>query len=107
LPKIKVIDENALMTGAAGPYAALDRFVARKSVVADLEKIGALVKIEDYQLSLGKCLRCNTAVEPLISTQWFVKTKPLAGKAIAVVESGEIGFVPRSEERRVGKECRS
>jgi valyl-tRNA synthetase len=94
LPKIKVIDENAMMTGAAGPYANLDRFVARKSVVADLEKIGALVKIEDYQLSLGKCDRCKTAVEPLISTQWFVKTKPLAEKAIAVVESGEIGFVP-------------
>jgi valyl-tRNA synthetase len=94
LPKIKVIDENALMTAAAGPYANIDRFVARKSVVADLEKIGALVKIEDYKLSLGKCDRCKTAVEPLISTQWFVKTKPLAEKAIAVVESGEIGFVP-------------
>jgi valyl-tRNA synthetase len=94
LPKIKVIDENAQMTAAAGPYASLDRFVARKGVVADLEKIGALVKIEDYKLSLGKCDRCKTAVEPLISTQWFVKTKPLAEKAIAVVESGEIGFVP-------------
>ena len=94
LPKIKVIDENAQMTAAAGPYANLDRFVARKSVVADLEKLGALVKIEDYKLSLGKCDRCKTAVEPLISTQWFVKTKPLAEKAIAVVESGEIGFVP-------------
>jgi valyl-tRNA synthetase len=94
LPKIKVIDENAVMTALAGPYANLDRFVARKSVVADLEKIGALVKIEDYKLSLGKCDRCKTPVEPLISTQWFVKTKPLAEKAIAVVESGEIGFVP-------------
>jgi valyl-tRNA synthetase len=94
LPKIQVIDENAMMTTAAGPYANLDRFVARKAVVADLEKIGALVKVEDYKLSLGKCDRCKTAVEPLISTQWFVKTKPLAEKAIAVVESGEIGFVP-------------
>ena len=94
LPKIQVIDENAMMTAAAGPYASLDRFVARKAVVADLEKIGALVKVEDYKLSLGKCDRCKTAVEPLISTQWFVKTKPLAEKAIAVVESGEIGFVP-------------
>ena len=94
LPKIQVIDENAMMTAAAGPYANLDRFVARKAVVADLEKIGALVKVEDYKLSLGKCDRCKTAVEPLISTQWFVKTKPLAEKAIAVVESGEIGFVP-------------
>ena len=94
LPKIQVIDENAMMTAAAGPYANVDRFVARKAVVADLEKSGALVKVEDYKLSLGKCDRCKTAVEPLISTQWFVKTKPLAEKAIAVVESGEIGFVP-------------
>ncbi len=94
LPKIKVIDENARMTAAAGPYATFDRFEARKRVVADLQTIGALVKIEDYKLSLGKCDRCKTAVEPLISTQWFVKTKPLADKAIAVVESGEIGFVP-------------
>jgi valyl-tRNA synthetase len=94
LPKIQVIDNNARMTAAAGPYAGLDRFDARKRVVSALEEAGALVKIEDYPLSLGKCDRCKTPVEPLISTQWFVKTKPLAEKAIAVVESGEIGFVP-------------
>jgi valyl-tRNA synthetase len=96
LPKIQVIDNHARMTAAAGPYAKLDRFDARKRVVADLEKIGALVKVDDYPLSLGKCDRCKTPVEPLISTQWFVKTKPLAEKAIAVVESGEIGFVPQN-----------
>ena len=94
LPKIQVIDNTAHMTAAAGPYAGLDRFEARKRVVAALEEIGALVKTEDYALSLGKCDRCRTPVEPLISTQWFVKTKPLAEKAIAVVESGEIAFVP-------------
>jgi valyl-tRNA synthetase len=96
LPKIQVIDNTAHMTAAAGPYAGLDRVVARKRVVADLEAAGALVKVDDYALSLGKCDRCKTAVEPLISTQWFVKTKPLAEKAIAVVESGEIGFVPQN-----------
>jgi len=96
LPKIQVIDENARMTAAAGPYAGLDRFEARERVLADLEKIGALVKVEDYTLSLGKCARCSTPVEPLISTQWFVKTKPLAEKAIAVVENGQIGFVPQN-----------
>jgi len=69
------------MTAAAGPYASLDRFDARKRVVADLESRGLLVKVEDYALSLGKCSRCATPVEPLISTQWFVKTKPLAEKA--------------------------
>nr|Q01PF1.1 RecName: Full=Valine--tRNA ligase; AltName: Full=Valyl-tRNA synthetase; Short=ValRS [Candidatus Solibacter usitatus Ellin6076] len=96
LAKIQVIDNNARMTAAAGPYAGLDRFDARKRVVSALEEIGALVKVEDYPLSLGKCDRCKTPVEPLISTQWFVKTKPLAEKAIAVVESGEIGFVPQN-----------
>jgi valyl-tRNA synthetase len=94
LPKIQVIDENGVMTAAAGPYAGLDRFEARKRVVADLEASGALVKIEDYALSLGKCDRCKTVVEPLVSTQWFVKTKPLAEKAIEAVETGKIEFIP-------------
>jgi valyl-tRNA synthetase len=94
LPKIQVIDENGNMTAAAGAYAGLDRFEARRRVVADLEKAGNLVKIEDYKLSLGTCQRCKTVVEPLVSTQWFVKTKPLAEKAIEAVETGQIGFVP-------------
>ena len=62
--------------------------------MADLEKAGALVKIEDYKLNLGRCDRCKTVVEPLISTQWFVKTKPLAEKAIEAVETGRIEFIP-------------
>jgi len=94
LPKIQVIDENGRMTADAGPYAGLDRFEARLRVVADLQAAGFLVKIEDYPLNIGKCARCGTIVEPLISTQWFVRTKPLAEKAIAVVESGRIQFVP-------------
>ena len=94
LPKIQVIGDDARMTGAAGEYAGLDRFMARKRVVEDLEKIGALVKTEPYQLSLGICQRSKTPVEPLISTQWFVKTKPLAEVAIKVVEDGRIQFVP-------------
>jgi valyl-tRNA synthetase len=94
LPSIKVIDENGAMTAAAGAFASLDRFEARKRVVAELERIGALVKVEDYQLSLGTCSRCKTPVEPLVSTQWFVKTKPLAARAIEVVENGRIEIVP-------------
>ena len=94
LPGIKVIDENGVTTAAAGAFSGLDRFEARKRVVAELEKIGALVKVEDYQLSLGTCQRCKTPVEPLVSTQWFVKTKPLAEKAIEVVENGRIEIVP-------------
>ncbi len=94
LPKIQVIDENGAMTAAAGRYASLDRFEARRRVVADLQSQGLLEKIEDYALSLGKCSRCATPVEPLVSTQWFVKTKPLAEKAIEAAESGRIEFIP-------------
>ena len=94
LPKVKVIDEEGKMTAAAGPYAGLDRFEARRRVVADLEARGLLVKTEDYALSLGTCARCKTAVEPLVSKQWFVSTKPLAEKAIEAVESGRIEFIP-------------
>jgi valyl-tRNA synthetase len=94
LAKIQVIGEDGTMTPAAGAYAGLDRAEARKRVLADLEARGALVKTEDYVLSLGRCDRCKTVVEPLVSTQWFVKTKPLAEKAIEAVETGRIVFVP-------------
>jgi valyl-tRNA synthetase len=94
LPQIKVIGEDARMTAEAGPYAGLDRFEARKRIVADLEKQGLLEKVEPYSLALSKCDRCGTIVEPLISTQWFVKTKPLAEKAMAAVNEGRIQFVP-------------
>ncbi len=94
LPRVKVIDETGHMTANAGAYAGLDRFEARKRVVADLEKLGLLEKTEPYKLSVGKCQRCKTVVEPLVSTQWFVKTKPLAEKAIEAVETGRIEFIP-------------
>ena len=77
---MKVIDEDARMTVEAGPYAGLDRFEARKRVVVDLEKLGLIEKIEAYGLSIAKCDRSGDVVEPLVSTQWFVKTKPLAGR---------------------------
>jgi valyl-tRNA synthetase len=96
LPKIQVIDNTAHMTAAAGAYAGLDRFQARERVVDDLQKQGLLVKVEPYELSLGRCQRCKAPVEPLISTQWFVKTKPLAEPAIRVVEDGSIRFTPEN-----------
>jgi valyl-tRNA synthetase len=96
LPMVEVIGSDARMTAHAGPYAALDRFEARRRVVEDLKQLGLLEKIEDYPLSLGRCQRCKTPVEPLVSTQWFVKTKPLADKAIEVVETGRIRFVPEN-----------
>ncbi len=94
LPMVKVIDETASMTPAAGRFAGLDRFEARKQVVAELEKLGLLEKIEKYPLSLAICDRCKTPVEPLVSNQWFVKMKPLAKPAIECVDDGRIQFVP-------------
>ncbi len=96
LPHVKVIGEDARMTADAGPYAGLDRFQARKRVVADLEKLGLMEKIEPYPLAISKCDRCGTIVEPLVSTQWFVKTKPLAAKVLDAVNSGRIAFVPEN-----------
>ncbi len=91
---ITVIDEDGKMTAAAGPYAGLDRESCRKKVVADLQAQGLVDKIEDYSHAVGHCQRCHTVVEPLISRQWFVKMKPLAGPALAAVRSGKTVFVP-------------
>ena len=91
---IKVIDESGKMTSEAGRFAGLDRFEARKQVLAELEKLGLLEKVEPYKLSLGRCHRCKTVVEPLVSKQWWMKMKPLAEPAIAAVEDGRIQFVP-------------
>jgi valyl-tRNA synthetase len=96
LPHVKVIGEDARMTAAAGAYAGLDRFAARKLVVADLEKLGLLEKLEPHALAISKCDRCGTIVEPLVSTQWFVKTKPLAAKVLDAVNTGRIVFVPEN-----------
>ena len=96
LRMIRVIDENAKITAEGGVYAGLDRYEARKRVVADLEAQGLLESVQAYNLSLGKCSRCKTAVEPLVSKQWFVKTKPLAAKAIAAVDEKRIDIVPEN-----------
>ena len=96
LPMIKVIDEMAKITAAGGAYAGLDRYEARKRVVEDLEKLGLLDSIQDYNLSVGKCARCKTVVEPLVSKQWFVKTKPLAARAIAAVDEKRIEIIPEN-----------
>ncbi len=95
---IKVIGEDARMTAAAGPYAGLDRFEARKQIIAALEQSGELVKAEPYTVSISKCDRSKTIVEPLISTQWFMKMKPLAAKAMEAVRNGQIRFVPDDRE---------
>jgi valyl-tRNA synthetase len=98
LPEIDVMTDDAKMSAAAGPYAGLDRFEARKRVVADLDSAGLLEKVVDHTHAVGTCDRCGTIIEPRASTQWFVKMKPLAEPAIAAVERGEIEIVP--ENRR-------
>src|SRR5208282_4864168 len=96
LPQIDVMDEHAHMNQNAGAYAGLDRYEARKRVLADLQEQGFLVAEKDYALSLGKCDRCGTVVEPRLSEQWFIKIQPLAQKAIEAVETGEITIVPEN-----------
>jgi valyl-tRNA synthetase len=94
LPQIDIMDEHARMNENAGVYAGLDRYEARKRVLADLREQGFLVGEKDHTLALGKCERCGTVVEPRLSEQWFIKIQPLAQKAIEAVESGEITIVP-------------
>jgi valyl-tRNA synthetase len=96
LPIIQVIGQDAKMTAAAGKYAGLDRYEARKRIVEDLKSLGLLEGIEDHTLSIGKCQRCKSVVEPLVSKQWFVRTKPLAEKAIAAVDEKRIEIIPEN-----------
>ena len=93
LEQIQCIDEDAKIING-GKYDGMDRYEARKAIVADLEEQGYLVKTEPYNHNVGCCYRCGNVVEPLISPQWFVKMKPLAVEAINVVKDGRIKFVP-------------
>ncbi len=89
-----VMDEESRMNELAGPYRGQDRFECRRNLVADLEKEGLLVKIEPYTHAVGTCQRCHTIIEPRISTQWFVRIKPLAEPALQAVQDGRIRIVP-------------
>ncbi len=94
LPLINILNSNATMNENAGPYVGLDRFDARKAILADLEKEGLLEKVEAYSHSVGHCHRCRTVIEPVASKQWFVKMAPLAGPAIDAVTGGGIKILP-------------
>ncbi|MBE6944593.1 MAG: valine--tRNA ligase [Ruminococcaceae bacterium] len=94
LEVIRVLDDNGVVNAYGGKYEGMDRYEARKAIVADLEAQGYLVKIEDHGHNVGTCYRCHNDVEPIISAQWFVKMKPLAEEAIRVVRDGETKFVP-------------
>ena len=91
---IRVLDDSGKVNELGGKYEGLDRYDARKQIVADLEAGGYLVKIDDHAHNVGTCYRCHNDVEPIISAQWFVKMKPLAEEAIRVVREGETKFVP-------------
>jgi len=92
--QIAVIDKYGFMNENAGPYQGLDRYACRRQVVKDLEAQGYLLKVEEHRHAVGHCQRCDTVIEPLVSTQWFVKMKPLAEPAIQKVLDGEIKFIP-------------
>ena len=100
LPIIKVMDDTAHMTEDCGKYAGLDRYEARKAIVADLQEGGYLEKIEPHPHNVGTCYRCGTTIEPMVSKQWFVRMVPLAGPAIDAVRNGDIKFVPERFEKQ-------
>jgi len=99
LPQIVVMNSDATMNENAGIFAGLAREVARKEVVMFLQKNGFIEKIEPYQHNVGVCYRCNTAIEPMLSNQWFVKMKDLAAPAIDCVTNGQIKFIPEKFEK--------
>jgi valyl-tRNA synthetase len=96
LAEIDVMTDDGHMSAAAGAYAGMDRFAARKKVVKDLKALDLLEKITDHTHALGICERSRTIVEPRVSTQWFCKMKPLAEPAVAAVESDAIRIVPNN-----------
>ena len=97
LPEIDVMTDDAHMSEAAGKYAGLERFIARARIVADLEELGLIDRITEHTHSVGTCDRCKAIVEPRLSTQWFMKMKPLAEPAKKVVLDGLIEVVPDNQ----------
>ena len=94
LPEINIMNDDATINEKGGKYAGMDRYEARKAIVADLEEQGYLVKIEPHSHNVGTHDRCGTTVEPLIKQQWFVKMDELAKPAIEALKTGELKFVP-------------
>ncbi|MDT8441991.1 MAG: valine--tRNA ligase [Desulfuromonadales bacterium] len=99
LEEINIFDESGVVNAHGGPYAGQERYEARANVVADLEKLGLLAKIDDYQNAVGECYRCKTVIEPYLSLQWYVKVGPLAEQAIEAVQTGRTRIVPAQWEK--------
>ncbi|MCB5234524.1 MAG: valine--tRNA ligase [Candidatus Cloacimonetes bacterium] len=95
LERLLIMDEHGVMNSDAGAeFEGMERYAARKKVLAMLEEQGLLEKIEKHEHAVGHCYRCDTVIEPYLSDQWFVKMEPLSREAIAVVERGEVRFQP-------------
>jgi len=94
LPKVLVMDDYGRMVNVPDRFAGLDRFAARDEVVKALQEQGLLERVEDYRVPLGRCYRCDTVIEPLLSLQWFVRMKPLAELALKVIREGKIRYLP-------------
>ncbi|PKN67934.1 MAG: valine--tRNA ligase [Deltaproteobacteria bacterium HGW-Deltaproteobacteria-15] len=98
LERVKVIDESGRMNELAGPYKGMDRFECRERILEELRSSGLLEKVEPYRNAIGHCYRCKTIIEPLLSKQWFVKTGPLAEKAVQAVKEGRTRILPQNWE---------
>ena len=99
LPAIRVMDDQGVMNEEAGPYAGMDRDSCRQKIVEDLQGLGFLVKVEDYQHRVGHCYRCKTIIEPTLSKQWFVAVKPMAEASMAAVRDGNTRIIPEMWEK--------
>ena len=99
LPYINITNVDGTLNAAAGPYAGQDRFAARENLWQDMDAAGLVVGDKPHLHEVGHCQRCHTIVEPLLSTQWFVRTKPLAEAATAAVRDGRVKIVPERFER--------
>ncbi|ACL02204.1 Valyl-tRNA synthetase [Desulfatibacillum aliphaticivorans] len=99
LSRVKVIGEDGCMTAEAGEFEGMERFECRKAIVAKLDEMGLLKKVESHDHGVGQCYRCKTTVEPNLSKQWFVKAGPLAEKAIKAVETKKTRIVPEVWEK--------
>jgi valyl-tRNA synthetase len=93
--KINIMDADATISAEGGAYAGLDRYEARKRIIADLDEAGLLIATDDHVHAVGHCYRCHTVIEPWLSDQWFVDMKPLAAPAVEAVRDGRVKFHPR------------
>ena len=99
LPVVNVMNLDGTLNDAAGPYEGRERYAAREAIVEQLEREGLLERVEERDMSLGRCDRCETVVEPLVSKQWFVQMEPLARPAIEAVNDGRVRLVPQRFDR--------